>query len=631
MAASATNMKTKKTFGQWFKSRKVQQWLVIVSFMIVPVLLLLVFSYVPFAKMFEFSLYKMKSYDSKNNTYVGFKNYIDVFTRDDCFNSLKLAGYYIVASFIQLAMALYFATILCFKVRGSSLFKGLIFFPYLISGIAIGFIFKFFYTRGFVLDTVLSCIGLNPENLPYWLKDTRINNASLAATSVWRYMGQNMVLFLGAMMSVDPCLYEAASIDGANAWPKFRYIMLPSIKSVIVLNMILSISGSLSAFEPPYVITGGTFGTATYFVMMNSLAHEKGKIGLAAAMAVVLMGLIFIVTIFQQVIMKLIDEDAREERRNRKIQKQIIHAGAGDGGTGQLWDLHALGLFVLLHRFDSLSQMQVTVLDVGQGDGIFLKSPGGMTCMIDGGSSDVKNVGQYRIEPYLLSKGVGTLDYVFISHGDSDHTNGIEEMISRQKIGVKMKTLVFPKESVWDESLKKLAIYAIENGVQVAVMEQGQEIEKQGMKILCLCPGSDYSGGTGNGASMVLSVSYREFDFLFTGDVEGIGEEKLCESIEKYCPEKAFEILKAAHHGSRNSSSETFLQKVRPKYTIISAGIENSYGHPHRETIERLEKTGSRILATANCGGIEITVEFGGKIQYTLKEGSETTAYEESE
>ena len=232
-----------------------------------------------------------------------------------------------MASFIQLAMALYFATILCFKVRGSSLFKGLIFFPYLISGIASGFIFKFFYTRGFVLDTVLSCIGLNPENLPYWLKDTRINNASLAATSVWRYMGQNMVLFLGAMMSVDPCLYEAASIDGANAWPKFRYIMLPSIKSVIVLNMILSISGSLSAFEPPYVITGGTFGTATYFVMMNSLAHEKGKIGLAAAMAVVLMGLIFIVTIFQQVVMKLIDEDAREERRNRKIQKQIRKQG----------------------------------------------------------------------------------------------------------------------------------------------------------------------------------------------------------------------------------------------------------------------------------------------------------------
>ena len=207
MAASATSMKTKKTFGQWFKSRKVQQWLVIVSFMIVPVLLLLVFSYVPFAKMFEFSLYKMKSYDSKNNTYVGFKNYIDVFTRDDCFNSLKLAGYYIVASFIQLAMALYFATILCFKVRGSSLFKGLIFFPYLISGIAIGFIFKFFYTRGFVLDTVLSWIGLNPESLPYWLKDTRIN------LSLIHILSDNDVLpifhVMGCSFILLGCLFES--------------------------------------------------------------------------------------------------------------------------------------------------------------------------------------------------------------------------------------------------------------------------------------------------------------------------------------------------------------------------------------------------------------------------------------
>lgn len=326
---TTSQVKEKRTFGQWIKTRKVQQWLVIVTFMTVPLLLLMIFSYVPFAKMFEFSMYKMKNYDSKNNVFIGFDNYIDVFTRDDCFNSLKLAGYYIVASFIQLAMALYFATILCFKVRAGNLFKGLIFFPYLISGIAIGFIFKFFYTRGFVLDTVLSWIGLNPEALPYWLKDTRINNASLAATSVWRYMGQNMVLFLGAMMSVDPTLYEAAAIDGANAWPKFRYIMLPSIKSVIVLNMILSISGSLSAFEPPYVITGGTFGTATYFVMMNTMAREKGKIGLAAAMAVVLMGLIFIVTMFQQGVMKLIDEDWKEERRNKKAAKLRKKQAAG--------------------------------------------------------------------------------------------------------------------------------------------------------------------------------------------------------------------------------------------------------------------------------------------------------------
>ena len=308
---------------------------------------------------------------------------------------------------------------------------------------------------------------------------------------------------------------------------------------------------------------------------------------------------------------------------SRKRQKQGIVM------TVCVW---SFGLLVLLHRFESPSQMQVAVLDVGQGDGIFLKSPGGMTCMIDGGSSDVKNVGQYRIEPYLLSKGVGCLDYVFISHGDSDHMNGIEEMIIRQKIGVKIGTLVFPEKKVWDESMKDLAALAEKYGVRVTVMKQGKKIrEKNKMEVLCLGPGSDYSGESGNGASMVLAVGYRNFDFLFTGDVEGEGEEKLCEAIERYCPERTFEVLKAAHHGSRNSSVEAFLKQVRPKYTIISAGVENSYGHPHRETIERLRKNGSRIWNTANCGGIEITVEFGGKIQYTLKEGSEYTAYEESE
>lgn len=359
-------------------------------------------------------------------------------------------------------------------------------------------------------------------------------------------------------------------------------------------------------------------------------------------------------------------EKQKSNRRtgHKKTQNDVkIHGKQKIYGKLLTGTVCALGLFVLFHNFENSSQMQATVLDVGQGDGIFLKSPKGMNCMIDGGSSDVKNVGQYRIEPYLLSKGVGKLDYAFISHGDSDHTNGIEEMITRQKIGVKIKTLVFPEESVWDESLKKLAVLATKNGVQVAVMSQGQLIyeesqsilrrgkirvsqsrengkrdnitqgntRNQGMEILCLGPGSDYSGESGNAASMVLAVSYRDFDFLFIGDVEGAGEEDLCEAIETYCPEKTFEILKAAHHGSRNSSSETFLHKVSPKYTIISAGVENSYGHPHRETIERLRKNGSRIWNTANCGGIEITVEFGGKIQYTLKEGSEMTAYEESE
>src|SRR5699024_3224331 len=218
------------------------------------------------------------------------------------------------------------ASLMVFKVKGEGIYKACMFFPYLICGIAVGFIFKFFYARGFVLDSILQFFGMDLENIPYWLQDQRINNIALAATSVWRYMGQNMVMFLGAMMSVDSDLYEAAELDGANRWQQFRYIIMPSIRTIIVLNLILSISGSLSAFEPPYVITNGTMGTGTYFVIMNRLAHENQKVGLACAMAIVLLVIIILCTVAQKIFFKYFfkdnEEDAimKEEDRRRRQQ-----------------------------------------------------------------------------------------------------------------------------------------------------------------------------------------------------------------------------------------------------------------------------------------------------------------------
>lgn len=311
----------KNGFVKWISSGKVNKRLCIVTFMFFPLLLLLVFTYVPFFKMFQFSFYDMKYIGSRE--FVGLENYINVFKRDDCFRALALCGYYIIASFIQLGLALYFASVLSFKVKGGGVFKGLMFFPFLVCGIAVGFVFKFFYTRGFVLDTVLQWIGFELDNLPYWLRDSSINNASLAASSIWRYMGQNMVLFIGAIMSVDSSLYEAAAIDGATGWHKFRYIIFPSIKTIIVLNMILSITGSLSVFEPPYVITGGSFGTSTYFVIMNKLAHENQKVGLASAMAIVLLLIILVATAAQKIGFKYFFGDGEEEaiRTRRKREK----------------------------------------------------------------------------------------------------------------------------------------------------------------------------------------------------------------------------------------------------------------------------------------------------------------------
>ncbi|MBS5957429.1 MAG: sugar ABC transporter permease [Clostridiales bacterium] len=310
---------------KWLQKGKVNRWLVILTFMFIPVFLLLVFTYIPFVKMMGFSFFDMK-YIGKRE-YVGIQNYLDVFQRDDCFKALRLSFYYIGACFVQMSLALYFASVLSTNIRCGNLFKGFMFFPYLICGIAVGFIFKFFYTRGFVFDTVLSWFGFTQDQLPYWLKDTRINNISIAATSIWRYMGQNMVLFIGAIMSVDSTMYEAAAIDGADEWKKFRYIVFPSIKTVIVLNLILSITGSLSAFEPPYVITNGSFGTATYFVVMNKLAHENQKVGLASAMAVILLVIILAATLFQKLIFRYFfgegEEESWREKRMRRKREMI--------------------------------------------------------------------------------------------------------------------------------------------------------------------------------------------------------------------------------------------------------------------------------------------------------------------
>lgn len=287
-----------------FRSQKWQKIFIISAFIVIPLILLFTFTYLPFGEMISYSFYKMKYIGTK--TFVGLKNYKDLFARDDIFNSLKISLYYMGGSIIQLSFALLLATLLSFNTKFRGFFKGVLFFPYLINGIAIGFIFKFFFTRGFVFDTVLSWLGIPMEKMPYWLKTQGLNNVSLVGTSVWRYLGQNMVLFIGAIMSIDPELYEAADLDGANKWQQFFHIILPGIKTIITLNIILSITGSLSAFEPPFVITKGANGTATFFIIMDQVAHTSQKVGLASAMAVFLLMIILIVTILQKIVFKFL-------------------------------------------------------------------------------------------------------------------------------------------------------------------------------------------------------------------------------------------------------------------------------------------------------------------------------------
>jgi raffinose/stachyose/melibiose transport system permease protein len=279
-------------------SYKAQRRLIIFLFSAIPVFLLLLFSYYPLVKMIQYSFTDWNGTSPTKNS-VGFENYLKIFTNPDYFSVFKVSLYYFVATFVQLGIALYFATILTFKVKFSNLWKGVLFFPYLLNGVAIGFIFLYFYKGGGTLDTVMTFLGLENQ-IQLWLGDRSINNLSLAFTSVWRYMGFNFIIFLGAIQSIDTEIYEAAEIDGASRFQQFIYIILPSIKQIVFLNIILGISGSLSVFDIPYIMTGGSNGTKTFVIQTIDTAFKYHKLGLASAMAIILLIIVIVVTVIQR-------------------------------------------------------------------------------------------------------------------------------------------------------------------------------------------------------------------------------------------------------------------------------------------------------------------------------------------
>lgn len=284
-------------------SYKAQRRVLIIGFLLIPTVLLITFSFVPLGNLVYYSTLKWNGY-SKDKEFIGLDNYIRLFTRPEYFSVLKVSLYYLVGSFIQMALALYFATILTFKVKGKNFFKGILFFPNLLNGVAIGFIFLYFFKGSGTLDTLLTAFGL--DNLIHkWLLERAFVNVSMAFTSVWRYMGFNFIVFLGAIQSISNEIYEAADIDGANKMHKFRYIIWPSIMQIIELNLILAVSGAISAFEIPYVMLFGGNGSKTFVIQVVELAFKNNKIGLASAMAIVLLVMVLILTGVQKLYFSL--------------------------------------------------------------------------------------------------------------------------------------------------------------------------------------------------------------------------------------------------------------------------------------------------------------------------------------
>lgn len=272
--------------------------------------------------------------------------------------------------------------------------------------------------------------------------------------------------------------------------------------------------------------------------------------------------------------------------------------------------------------------LEIAMLDVGQGEAIFMETETKATYLIDGGSNDISKVGVYRIQPFLLSNGVDRIDFAIITHSDSDHISGLKELLVGNRIII--KHLVLPNTSLRDEAYMELETLAKNRRIEVLYIEAGDTLINGDIRITCLHPTSDYQAQANNAYSTVLSLSYGEFDMLLTGDLQQDGEELLMQTFQRGIytgTDKSLEyssnmeqdnfpplitdydVLKVAHHGSKNSTYINFLQVVQPEFAIISCGKDNFYGHPHKELLERLQQIGSDVSITYKSGAIFIKTD----------------------
>lgn len=250
---------------------------------------------------------------------------------------------------------------------------------------------------------------------------------------------------------------------------------------------------------------------------------------------------------------------------------------------------------------------EITFLDVGQGDGIYMSAGDGSTYFIDGGSMNVNEVGKNRILPFLKAKGVRSIDYWFVSHCDTDHVSGLLEVLES---GYKIAHIVLPEYVSMNENELRVINAAELAGVEVLYMSQGDRVCSREMKITCLGPLED-ADGDGNENSLVLQVEWKGIEggflALFAGDISTEMEQALCESGVL----SNVDLFKANHHGSNYSNGESFLKEIVPEYIVVSCSKTNLYGHPGTKAVERMEASGAKIYYTMDCG--QISVQISGK------------------
>ena len=258
--------------------------------------------------------------------------------------------------------------------------------------------------------------------------------------------------------------------------------------------------------------------------------------------------------------------------------------------------------------------MIIYFIDVGQGDSTLIRTAKNKTILIDGGGSENSSfdVGEKTLLPYLLDRKITVLDYVVISHFDTDHCGGILYLMEH----IKVKNIIISKQGKESSNYNKFKNIVLDKGIYVIFVKKGDKIKIDNETYMdVLFPSNNLiSDNILNNNSIVTKICYNNFSILFTGDVEEIAENEICSQYNTTNKLKA-NILKVVHHGSKTSSTAEFIKMVKPQIALIGVGEKNKFGHPNDGVIQRLKNMNTKIYRTDKMGEIVIQINNMGEVK----------------
>jgi competence protein ComEC len=281
---------------------------------------------------------------------------------------------------------------------------------------------------------------------------------------------------------------------------------------------------------------------------------------------------------------------------------------------------------IILHPFSAQrpdGRLRVDFLDVGQGDSALVTMPDGTTLLIDGGGRprfgasayagdvergevferDSRSIGEAVVSEYLWWRGLDRVDYIVATHADADHIDGLSDIMRNFRV----RAAFVGRAPAYDAEYRRFAAIASEAGVPIHVIGRGDTLQLGGVSIEVLWPERTATANapSRNDDSVVHSLRFGERAFLLTGDIEKAAEAALVQSQSAL----KSDVVKVAHHGSKTSSTEGFVNATAPGYAIISVGLNSIFGHPHQEVVERWRASGARILITGRRGTITVSTD----------------------